>query len=341
MDNRGCRPGVRAGASGAVRPVGEGVDDARGDSREAVRARVRVREMFAEARNGEYPVRRCRSCGRKLYTPSPVCRSRKCPEYSRVWAGDQRVRLFRNLEEFGGDVLLGAVTGPGVDQLPWDEDACRALGPHKHEGKLGCRVDHRYGDPWNRTAPERWRRLHRRAYQDTLRKFGRGSVVMLARVWEQQSRGVLHVHPVVAHETPRQKAGARYYLRRLGELAPQYEFGFARDDPKFAKPRPAQNAAAYLSSYFVKGRGRKAALWQSVTSNAMPRSIVHVSSRLTQATGCTMRNLRLKRGLRHHWGVEPTMEEVAFVAKLIDAFATRQVVDRFAVDRAPPQLVPV
>jgi len=27
----------------------------------------------------------------------------------------------------------------------------------------------------------------------------------------------------------------------------------------------------------------------------MPRSIVHVSSRLTQATGCTMRELRFRR----------------------------------------------
>ncbi len=42
----------------------------------------------------------------------------------------------------------------------------------------------------------------------------------------------------------------------------------------------------------------------------MPRSIVHVSSRLTQATGCTMRELRFRRFV---WRVAPS-----FVAAGLD-----------------------
>ena len=184
-----------------------------------------------------------------------------------MWAGDQRQKLFRNLEAFGGDVLVGAVTAPGADVLGWDEENCLALGTHKHSGLLGCRVRERSADPWNRSAPDHWRRLHRRAYQESVREFGPGSVALVARVWEMQTRGVLHVHPVLGYATARQKAGARAYLARLAQLAPGYGFGFVHHKRRLA----AQNAAAYLSSYFVKGRHGKTALWESVRSPAMPR----------------------------------------------------------------------
>ncbi len=123
---------------------------------------------------------------------------------------------------------------------------------------------------------------------------------MVARVWEMQMRGVLHVHPVLSLVTARQRAGARCYIGRLAELAPQYGFGFVE---RKVKPQAAVNAAAYLSAYFVKGRRGKATLWESVRSAAMPRSIVHVSVRLTQETGCTMRLLRLGRYVWVIWNV--------------------------------------
>lgn len=89
-------------------------------------------------------------------------------------------------------------------------------------------------------------------------------------------------------------AGACAYLARLAELAPQYGFGFVE---RKAKPQPAENTAAYLSSYFVRGRRGKKTLW----GVGAPRSIVHVSVRLTMRTGCTMRTLRLKRAVHWTW----------------------------------------
>jgi hypothetical protein len=41
---------------------------------------------------------------------------------------------------------------------------------------LGCRVAQQAADQFNRSAPRRWRDLHRRAYQDTIRKVGPQSV---------------------------------------------------------------------------------------------------------------------------------------------------------------------
>jgi hypothetical protein len=57
----------------------------------------------------------------------------------------------------------------------------------------------------------------------------------------------------------------------------------------------AKAPAAYLSAYFVTGERNKITLQESVPIARMPRSIVHVSTSLTQTTGITMRELRFRR----------------------------------------------
>ena len=238
-------------------------------------------------------------------------------------------------------MLISAVTAPGADRLPWDERRCAHLGPHKHDGRLGCRVEERSANPFNRDASDAWRRLHRRAYQETVREYGRGSVLLLVRVWELQARGVLHAHPVVGYRTPRQMVGARAYLKRLAELAPHYGFGFVHSKQALVKAMPAENAAAYLSSYFVKGKRGKTALWESVQSRAMPRSIIHVSVKLTQQTGCTMRNLRLRRAVFVVWAVRLELLEVRAVGALLEAFPGSELVPERSGDRGPPLVADV
>ena len=150
-----------------------------------------------------------------------------------------------------------------------------------------------------------------------MKRYGDGSLWLVARVWEMQARGVLHVHPVLAITCASQRAAVEFYVRRLSELAPMYGFGFVE---RRIKPQPAVAAAAYVSSYFVKGRRGKETLWESVTANAMPRSIVHVSNRLTAATRCTMRTLRLKRALHAAWGVALSSADVHSVGLMLGAF---------------------
>lgn len=246
---------------------------------------------------------RCPHCGRRLpELPSGYarCRRRVCPGYSYIWAGDQRRKLFENLQAYADSapvdrkqlVLQTAVTAPGVAVLPWDADHCSAMGPHHHTGDLGCRAAPLLAASWNASAPERWRDLHRVVYV-RCRREGLAPW-MLVRVWELQHRGVLHVHPVLAFTTAIEQRSARRYVQLLAELSPRYGFGFV--ERKIA-PMPAGAAAAYLSSYFIGGRGRKAKLEESVRHAGMPRSIIHVSHRLTGATGCTMRRLRRLRFL--------------------------------------------
>lgn len=129
----------------------------------------------------------------------------------------------------------------------------------------------------------------------------------------------------------RQRAGARVYVTRLAELAPQYGFGFVE---RKVKPQPAVNAAAYLSSYFVKDRRGKATLWESARSPAMPRSIVHVSVKLTQETGCTMRLLRFSRFVWVMWKVALPYRELRIIDE--QGFRAWAELVTEGVDRGPP-----
>ncbi len=232
------------------------------------------------------------------------CRRRTCPSYSHLWAGDQRRKLFVNLDGYAdlapvdrrAAVMMTTVTAPGADVLPWSND-CAVMGDHGHSGPIGCRVDPLKAGAWNASAPARWRRLHRQAYTMGVRA-GR-KPTMLARVWEMQWRGVLHVHPVLGYTTASEQLAARLYLRHLDELASSYGFGFVE---RKRRVKTARDAARYLSSYFVTGSKKKATLQQSVMHKGMPRSIVHVSTDLTMRTGCTMRRLRLARFIHVRWG---------------------------------------
>ena len=61
-----------------------------------------------------------------------------------------------------------------------------------------------------------------------------------------------------------------------------------------------ERAAAYLSSYFVKGKGGKAALQENARNPHLPHMLIWVSPKLSRVTGVTMRNLRRCRQL---WAV--------------------------------------
>ncbi|MEA2489889.1 MAG: hypothetical protein QOH21_1681 [Acidobacteriota bacterium] len=100
---------------------------------------------------------------------------------------------------------------------------------------------------------------------------------------------MLHVHPALGFTTPAERHAAELYAQYLERLRPQYGFGFTE---RKLRIRSGKRVAAYLSSYFVSGKKQKVTLQASVTSRDMPRSIIHVSTELTQLTGVTMRELR-------------------------------------------------
>jgi hypothetical protein len=158
-------------------------------------------------------------------------------------------------------------------------------------GARGCVVDPEALARWNSTAPARWRELHRTASQWARRRHPK-QLDVLGRVWEEQRRGALHVHVVVGFDFGPKRTAAIDYRDRLDQLAQAHGFGFVGQKLSSAK---GENAAAYVSSYFIAGKGRKASIRETVTSIHVPPQVVYVSTVLTQATGITMRTLRRQR----------------------------------------------
>ncbi len=238
---------------------------------------------------------RC-SCGRPIPEDVRRCSARTCPEFAPTWARDTRRRLLENLRLVKLSVMFSA-TAPGAE-LSVRPPVLFALArpgmlrPSRlSRGSGGCCNLHRHAGEW-------WSELHRAAKVRADRATGLNGT-LAARVWEKQKRGLAHVHGVIAVESPAQVRWAQAYVIALRQLAPRYGFGFVDGWHKVGRKLwPGVQAAAYLSSYFAGGRGRKMAITENVLAGDLPRLVVFIGRDLTSRTGCTMRNLR---GARRLW----------------------------------------
>jgi hypothetical protein len=192
-----------------------------------------------------------------------------------------------NIEAYGGPVAMVAVTAPGQDVLPWADSTRRKIEPQARWR-------------WNRTAPARWRELHRRAAQLARRETGTFSLV--AAEWEYQHRGALHRHVVLGMATAKERHAAYVYVQALDELRGRFGFGYV-DRGRYVRGQGRRlrlweplHAARYLAKYLapIDGAG-KMGLTETVTQRDVPAHVTYVSRRLTMKTGCTMRALRLQR----------------------------------------------
>jgi hypothetical protein len=180
-----------------------------------------------------------------------------------------------NLDSFPRPVRMITVTAPGVaGGLPWS-----TVTP----GKVDMAARFR----WNRSAPRRWRDMHRLAGQRTRRRGCR--LTMLARMWQYQKRGVLHMHVVVACGSPAERRAADIYQAELVRLAGAHGFGWV--DRK-RDVREAAHAGRYLASYLVGGKND---VRETVREPDVPPLVLYVSRTLTSRTLVTMRTLRLRR----------------------------------------------
>ena len=251
------------------------------------------RALAPAGRRGRW--HRCK-CGRPIPEEVRRCSSRTCPEFAPTWARDTRRRLFINLEQLKLSVMF-SVTAPGADLYPFDHRFCSHPPSQRCSGPLGCRVAPEVAAAFNAMAGKWWSELHRAAKTRADRACGfKGKLA--ARVWEKQKRGMAHLHGVISVESPAHVEWAEAYITALRELAPRCGFGFVDGWQKIGRKFwPGVQAAAYLSSYFAGGRGRKMAITENVLAGDLPRLVVFVGRDLTAATGCTVRSLRTARRL--------------------------------------------
>lgn len=235
--------------------------------------------------------------------------SRRCRSCGVLWAGDQRRKIIENVHAYGGDVAMITITAPGSNLLPWDRALCEHAPGERCSGPRGCQVERQRAQAWNMAAPPAWRALHRRASQHARRiaKQGGASWSMVARLWEYQARGVLHLHVVVPMGSAAERIASHAYLDYVLDHRELYGFGNVdrgRKTRAGARWRRALEvvsqgrAANYLAKYVAgsKSDGRLA-LTETVSHVDVPGHVVYVSRRLTSCTGVTMRTLRLTRQL--------------------------------------------
>jgi hypothetical protein len=219
-------------------------------------------------------------------------------------------------------VSLITITAPGEDfGLRWDTNTCDHDPEKPCSGKHGCVVDPDAAQQWNKAAPSNWSSLHRRAQSRARRaakRAGGDGFRLVAKTWEFQKRGVLHLHLVVGMETPTERLAALTYLAALDELREWYCFGFVDRGPKappatgewtsILKPdrrggRPRMprvvergKAANYLAKYVAGSKtDGTLALTETVRHKDVPGHVTYVGRHLTARTRCTMRSLREHR----------------------------------------------
>jgi hypothetical protein len=228
---------------------------------------------------------RCRSFGHGR------CRRRRCPCGVEKWGGDVFLTLLANLGSVEQELRLVVTTAPGAGVLPWSDRCGHVAKGERCDGRRGCRVDGMAATSWERDFDKRRDRL-RRAVEEQLRREKLPSP-FLARVDEDQQRGVAHINWVLRNDA----AGMRA-TDLLAEKGPHYGFGFTDRRPKCRGT--GRTAAAYLSGYLRGGaRKHEAATMKARLGKVRCRSRVwSVTPKLTRRTGVTMTSLC--RGRRLH-----------------------------------------
>jgi hypothetical protein len=243
---------------------------------------------------------RCEHCGRVRPLSVSRCRSRKCPAYSSIWAGDTLRKIRENLRAYGGQAAMVTLTAPGVDAgLVWDRSICSHPAGVKCSGPRGCRVVAEAAEQWNDLSRAQWRKLNRVCKLRADRRleelgYDGPRFGLLCYEWEFQQRGVWHLHIVLGLETALERAWAHEYVMAMQELAPMYLYGNLDAKP-LKRPRPAEQCAGYIAKYLTKRRG-DGTFEVTETVTAAGRTLLnYVSRKLTGRTGCTMRALRNAR----------------------------------------------
>jgi hypothetical protein len=115
------------------------------------------------------PYRDCEHCGHSVYRDF-ACQWRFCPSRIGLYFGDQAQVLKVNLAAWEDrPVTMFSITAGGANTRAgqWDSARCSVKGPHRHSGRLGCRVLRFEAACWNATAPERWGKLRDAVYSRT------------------------------------------------------------------------------------------------------------------------------------------------------------------------------
>ena len=245
------------------------------------------------------------------------CRCRACPACGVVWLGDCKVMSLAASEVMPDAVCLITVTAPGKGRL-------------MHCPRTG-KVTPRAARNWNRTAPQRWRSLWlcgsrrgRRIMADGGERFR-----LLARAWEYQRRGVLHVHLILPFATPLERDAAYQVAADLSSMAGQFDWGFVdrgkmtpNGDGTWSRKleeMSGNGAARYLCAYLTSTGAGKEGIAEVARKQGVPGPVLYVADELKRESGVSMRTLRNRRRVLATFGMDAATVDDWQVACTLDA----------------------
>lgn len=218
---------------------------------------------------------------------------------------DRKFRL--NTEHYGGRVKLLTLTPPGEDLLPFGDEV------RKIDGEDVAQVEWVYRTIWNATAQTRASRLFEAAQRHAdrfVRRLGwEGELPrQVGNVRAEQKRGVWHFHYLLPFETPIEQQWSRLVQRFMDRAwrtdQRRWPDEAVRRELIFAEYRGEKPVRGFYGFGFIHGGNpagksrEKAAKYMSRNAagylawNALGSPRHYVSSRITRATGITMKALR-------------------------------------------------
>lgn len=221
------------------------------------------------------------------------CGRRACRVCGELWLGDARQVIAAALRERTEAVCVVAITAPGQDELPFGPDGCTCREPEL--------------SAWNDAAPARWSAWWRYCSAEP-RAWARRHGVrwgLLAKVWEAQQRGAMHLHVVLPFGNAIEREATYRLLRNMDGSRWSAHFGYI-DRGRMAADERGQRvraveavepgrAAGYVAKYMTgTGKGERG-MGALARDEAVRGPLLFTSRRLTSASGITMRSLRARR----------------------------------------------
>ena len=203
-------------------------------------------EVFTSPIDCEKPnYLRCFDCLFMLPINCNQTRIEKCRPCAGRWRAQQRERVSIGLSNPAGWVEVTLTLG-GVDEFPWDLSRCNHQSHIPHSGKIGCKVY----EADMAVANSKIARQYNDFTTSTRRLLGKD--VQFLKVYETQSRGLLHAHILIT-------GAPAIPLKRLSKewkrLALHHGFGKQSSVKRVVgdSPRDRSRAVNYVSKYLTKG----------------------------------------------------------------------------------------
>lgn len=235
-------------------------------------------------------------CGYSFIKKCGATKENKCYPCSQRSKMDKKLSILSGLNKSPMGWLELTLTAPGIEEIAWNPLACNHNSDMKCSGKIGCKVDEIDGAEFNTRMPKNWNR-----YMQAVRRMFQAEI-QYGKVFEAQSRDVLHIHALLVGAPPWPIKRINKELRRLAKV---HGMGAQISVKRVAgdSPNDKGKAVNYASKYLTKGS--KTLKTVSIKTGEI-RTGGYRDFTQSRHFGDTLKEIRNKRLI--HWQTAQTIE---------------------------------